>query len=93
MRDEILGWIEEDRSPARRVSFDPRAARSHNPPGDTTEGDSHISRRNFYGRAARRFWIIAPQPLDAKMSFLIISIEDSGRHLVADACHIDVFWG
>jgi succinyl-diaminopimelate desuccinylase len=87
MRDEILGWIEEDREELVRFLSDFVRARSPNPPGDTTEATAHIAQ--FLRARDAPFRIIAPQPSMPNVVGTFAG-EGSGRHLVLNG-HIDVF--
>ena len=86
MRDEILGWIEEDRELVQFLS-DFVQARSPNPPGDTTEATAHIAQ--FFASAQRAVSGSSPQPSVPNVVGTFAG-EGSGRHLVLNG-HIDVF--
>ena len=86
-REQLLGWIEEEKDQIVGFFQGFVRAASPNPPGDTTEAVSYITR--FLEAQGAPFRLVDPQPT---MANVVGTIEGGapGRHLVLNG-HIDVF--
>ena len=86
-KQQLLDWIEQDRSQLIQFFSDFVAAASPNPPGDTTVAVKHIT--DFLDREQLPYHLIDPQPT---MANVVGTFEGAtpGRHLVLNG-HIDCF--
>ncbi len=86
-KQQLLDWIEEDRSQLIQFFSDFVAAASPNPPGDTTVAVKHIT--DLLDREQLPYHLIDPQP---SMANVVGTFEGAtpGRHLVLNG-HIDCF--
>ena len=87
-REQLLGWIEEEREAILAFLQDFIRAKSPNPPGDTTEAVGHICR--FLEAQGVDYKLVDPQPTMANVVASLEGAAGPGRHLVLNG-HIDVF--
>lgn len=87
MREQLLGWIEQERSAIVGFLRDFVRCRSPNPPGDTRSAAAHVAA--FLDRHGLPYRLIAPNP---EMPNIVGSFAGGspGKHLVLNG-HMDVF--
>ena len=86
-RDQILSWIEAEKSNIIGFLQDFIRAKSPNPPGDTTESANVVT--NLLDKYEVPYRIVAPQPTMPNILGTFEGINE-GRHLVLNG-HMDVF--